>query len=77
MKDKMYWSDIKLGGPYGPVKDKMYWSELVRGSEKCAGPAGQCLCRGLVYAVVCVRDCVCACLCACVHHVLLRLLHST
>ena len=39
--------DIYLGGPYGPVKDEMYWPELVRRSEKCAGPAGQCLCRGL------------------------------
>ena len=25
----------------------MHWPELVRRSEKCAGPAGQCLCRGL------------------------------
>ena len=41
------WPDIYLGGPYGPVKDEMYWPELVRRSEKCAGPAGQCLCRGL------------------------------
>ena len=41
------WPDIYLGGPYGPVKDQMYWPELVRRSEKCAGPAGQCLCRGL------------------------------
>ena len=36
-----------LGGPYGPVKDKMYWPKLARRSEKCAGPAGRCLCRGL------------------------------
>ena len=28
----IYWPDIKLGGPYGPVKDKMYWPELVRRS---------------------------------------------
>ena len=41
------WPDIYLGGPYGPVKYEMYWPELVRRSEKCAGPAGQCLCRGL------------------------------
>ena len=41
------WSDIYLGGPYGPVKDKMYWPELARRSEKCAGPAGQHLCQGL------------------------------
>ena len=47
VKDKMYWPDLYLGGPYGPVKDKMYWPELVRRSEKCSGPAGQCLCRGL------------------------------
>ena len=45
---EIWWPDIYLGGPYGPVKDKMYWPELVRQSEKCAGPAGQCLCRGLV-----------------------------
>ena len=44
---EIWWPDIYLGGPYGPVKDKMYWLELVRRSEKCAGPAGQCLCRGL------------------------------
>ena len=44
---EIWWPDIYLGGPYGPVKDKMYWPELVRRSEKCAGPAGQCLCRGL------------------------------
>ena len=29
------------------VKDETYWPELARRSEKCAGPAGQCLCRGL------------------------------
>ena len=39
---------LRLGGLYGPVKDKMYWPELARRSEKCAGPAGQCLCRGLL-----------------------------
>ena len=44
---EIWWPDIYLGGPYGPVKDKMHWPELVRRSEKCAGPAGQCLCRGL------------------------------
>ena len=44
----IYWPDIKLGGPYGPVKDKMYWLELVRTSEKCARPVGQCLCQGLL-----------------------------
>ena len=44
---EIWWPDIYLGGPYGPVKEKMYWPELVRRSEKCAGPAGQCLCRGL------------------------------
>ena len=44
---EIWWPDIYLGGPYGPVTDKMYWPELVRRSEKCAGPAGQCLCRGL------------------------------
>ena len=41
---------LKSDGPtyiYGPVKDKMHWPELVRRSEKCTGPAGQCLCRGL------------------------------
>ena len=43
------WPDIYLGGPYGPVKNEMYWPELVRRSEKCAGPAGQCLCRGLIW----------------------------
>ena len=41
---KIYWPDIKLGGPAGPVKDTMLWSVLARRSEKCAGPAGQCLC---------------------------------
>ena len=41
---EIWWPDIYLGGPYGPVTDKMYWPELVRRSEKCAGPAGQCLC---------------------------------
>ena len=46
---EIWWPDIYLGGPYGPVTDKMYWPELVRRSEKCAGPAGQCLCRGLPY----------------------------
>ena len=45
---EIWWPDIYLGGPYGPVKDKMYWPELARRSETCAGPAGQCLCRGLV-----------------------------
>ena len=35
---EIWWPDIYLGGPYGPVKDKMYWPELVRRSEKCAGP---------------------------------------
>ena len=45
---EIWWPDIYLGGPYGPVTDKMYWPELVRRSEKCAGPAGQCLCRGLI-----------------------------
>ena len=44
---EIWWPDIYLGGPYGPVKDKMYWPELARWSEKCAGLAGQCLCRGL------------------------------
>ena len=44
---EIWWPDIYLGGPYGPVKDKMYWPELVQRSEKCPGPAGQCLCRGL------------------------------
>ena len=44
---EIWWPDIYLGGPYGP--DQMYWPELVRRSEKCAGPAGQCLCRGLFY----------------------------
>ena len=44
---EIWWPDIYLGGPYGPVTDEMYWPELVRRSEKCAGPAGQCLCRGL------------------------------
>ena len=44
---EIWWPDIYLGGPYGPVKDQMYWPELARGFEKCAGPAGQCLCRGL------------------------------
>ena len=38
---EIWWPDIYLGGPYGPVTDKMYWPELVRRSEKCAGPAGQ------------------------------------
>ena len=47
---EIWWHDIYLGGPYGPVKDEMYWPELVRRSEKCAGPAGQCLCRGLQYS---------------------------
>ena len=46
---EIWWPDIYLGGPYGPVTDKMYWPELVRRSEKCAGPAGQCLCRGLLF----------------------------
>ena len=45
---EIWWPDIYLGGLYGPVKDKMYWPELARRSEKCAGPAGQCLCRRLV-----------------------------
>ena len=36
---EIWWPDIYLGGPYGPVKDKMYWPELARRSEKCAGPA--------------------------------------
>ena len=49
---EIWWPDIYLGGPYGPVKDKMYWPELVRQSEKCAGPAGQYLCRGLVRVVL-------------------------
>ena len=44
---EIWWPDIYLGGPYGPVTDKMYWPELVRRSEKFAGPAGKCLCRGL------------------------------
>ena len=44
---EIWWPDIYLGGPYGPVKDEMYWPKLARRSEKCAGPAGQCLCRGL------------------------------
>ena len=35
----------------------MYWPELVRRSEKCAGPAGQCLCRGLGYAYI-VFSCI-------------------
>ena len=29
----------------------MYWPELVRRSEKFAGPAGQCLCRGVIVAL--------------------------
>ena len=44
---EIWWPDIYIGGPYVPVKDKMYWPGLARRSEKCAGPAGQCLCRGL------------------------------
>ena len=40
----IYWPDIKLGGPAGPVKDTMLWSVLARRSEECAGPTGQCLC---------------------------------
>ena len=35
---EIWWPDIYLGGPYGPVKDKMYWPELARRSEKCSGP---------------------------------------
>ena len=35
---EIWWLDIYLGGPYGPVKDKIYWPELARQSEKCAGP---------------------------------------
>ena len=35
---EIWWPDIYLGGPYGPVTDKMYWPELVPRSEKCAGP---------------------------------------
>ena len=47
---EIWWPDIYLGGPYGPVTDKMYWPELVRRSEKCAGPvlmsrAGKDLCH--------------------------------
>ena len=38
---EIWWPDIYLGGPYGPVKDQMYWP----GGLKSA--AGQCLCRGL------------------------------
>ena len=45
---EIWWPDIYLSGPYGPVKDKKYWPELARRSEKCAGPAGQCLGRGLL-----------------------------
>ena len=53
---EIWWPDIYLGGPYGPVTDKMYWPELVRRSEKCAGPAGQCLCRGLYWQCVYVHS---------------------
>ena len=35
---EIWWPDIYLGGPYGPVKDKMYWPKLARRSEKCTGP---------------------------------------
>ena len=38
---EIWWPDIYLGGPYGPVKDKMHWP----GGLKSA--PGQCLCRGL------------------------------
>ena len=38
---EIWWPDIYLGGPYGPVKGKMYWP----GGLKSA--PGQCLCRGL------------------------------
>ena len=48
---EIWWPDIYLGGPYGPVKDKMYWPELARRSKKFAAPAGQCLCRGLWFRV--------------------------
>ena len=60
---EIWWPDIYLGGPYGPVKDKMYWPELVRRSEKCVGPAGQCLCRGLhVLYKAAVSLCLSVCL---------------
>ena len=32
---EIWWPDIYLGGPYGPVTDKMYWPELVR---RASGP---------------------------------------
>ena len=35
---EIWWPNIYLGGPYGPVKDKMYWPKLARQFEKCAGP---------------------------------------
>ena len=35
---EIWWPDIYLGGPYGPLKDKMYWPGGLK-----SGP-GQCLC---------------------------------
>ena len=35
---EIWWPDIYLCGPYGPVKDKMSWPERARRSEKCGGP---------------------------------------
>ena len=38
---EIWWPDIYLGGPYGPVKDKMYWPGGLKNAP------GQCLCWGL------------------------------
>ena len=51
---EIWWPDIYLGGPYGPVTDKMYWPELVRRSEKCAGPvlmSRAALPEGFIYSL--------------------------
>ena len=39
---EIWWPNIYLGGPYGPVKDKMYWPGGVKSAP------GQCLCRRLL-----------------------------
>ena len=52
---EIWWPDMYLGGPYGPVKDNMYWP----GGLKSA--TGQCLCRGLrtiLKGSTCCTNCV-------------------
>ena len=48
---EIWWPNIYLGGPYGPVKDKMYWPG---GLKSAPGQRASAYVEGCVRAHVCV-----------------------